>query len=168
MNISVTRVPAIGPILPGMQPYTAARPLDGKFVLLKTLEIELPNQGLVFTIGSSRLHRRCREFVFDGVSIPRVIRGTSGIRLGGRCRLAGTIHDYLYSLCGKVLANHLSDDTIVHLELTRKECDELFYDHLVRAGIARWRAWYAYKGVRIGGFVSWNAHEKRLAKGGSK
>ena len=106
--------------------------------------------------------------MFDGVSIPRIVRGTSGIRLGGRCRLAGTVHDWLYFMCGKVLATRLSDDSIVHLELTRKECDELFYDHLVRAGIAKWRAWYAYKGVRAGGWLPWRAHEKRLAKGESK
>lgn len=47
---------------------------------------------------------------------------------------ASTVHDYLYSKG----------------ERSRKECDEIFYLALRAEGVARWRAWMMWAGVRIG------------------
>ncbi|WCO82113.1 hypothetical protein vBPpSSYP_131 [Pseudomonas phage vB_PpS_SYP] len=55
---------------------------------------------------------------------------------------SSTIHDYLYSR--KVFS--------------RKECDDIFYQALREEGVARWRAWLMWAGVRLGG--------KKAYKGG--
>lgn len=48
---------------------------------------------------------------------------------------AATIHDHLY---------HSS-------QLSRADSDKVFYNALRSSGVARWRAWLMYAGVRIGG-----------------
>ena len=48
---------------------------------------------------------------------------------------ASTLHDYLYE--NKVFP--------------RSECDEIFYRALRSEGVAKWRAWLMWAGVRIGG-----------------
>lgn len=45
------------------------------------------------------------------------------------------IHDYLYGTAN----------------LSRRQSDEVFYNALRSSGIARWRAWLMWAGVRIGG-----------------
>lgn len=55
--------------------------------------------------------------------------------LSGYGNYASTIHDYLYSEgC-----------------YSRKECDDIFYDALRAEGLARWRAYLFWLGVRLGG-----------------
>lgn len=61
---------------------------------------------------------------------------------------AATIHDWLYSGYGIAKA----DGTIYYP--TRKEADQVLYRALRAEGVAKWRAWMFYAGVRIGG----NAH----------
>lgn len=48
---------------------------------------------------------------------------------------AATIHDRLYATG----------------ELSRKASDRVFYNALRSCGVARWRAWLMYAGVRLGG-----------------
>lgn len=48
---------------------------------------------------------------------------------------AATIHDHLYETA----------------ELSRKGSDRVFYHALRASGMARWRAWLMYVGVRLGG-----------------
>lgn len=48
---------------------------------------------------------------------------------------SATIHDVLYS----------------EAKLDRKTCDQVLYRALRAEGIAKWRAWLFYAGVRIGG-----------------
>lgn len=45
------------------------------------------------------------------------------------------IHDYLYGTAN----------------LSRRQSDEVFYNALRSSGVARWRAWLMWTGVRIGG-----------------
>lgn len=45
------------------------------------------------------------------------------------------IHDYLYGTAN----------------LSRRQSDEVFYNALRSSGVARWRAWLMWAGVRIGG-----------------
>ncbi|MBU0809603.1 MAG: DUF1353 domain-containing protein [Gammaproteobacteria bacterium] len=56
---------------------------------------------------------------------------------------AATIHDYLYATG----------------ELSRKLSDQVFYNALRTCGVARWRAWLMYAGVRLGGYWRYNAKE---------
>lgn len=58
---------------------------------------------------------------------------------------AATIHDWLYSGFGI----EKEDGSIYYP--TRKECDECLYRALRDEGVAKWRAWLFYAGVRIGG-----------------
>lgn len=53
---------------------------------------------------------------------------------------AATIHDHLYATG----------------ELSRKASDRVFYDALRSSGVARWRAWLMYAGVRLGGHWRYN------------
>ena len=55
--------------------------------------------------------------------------------LVGHGNAACTVHDYLY---GKGM-------------LDRRACDEVLFRALRAEGVARWRAWMFYAGVRLGG-----------------
>lgn len=64
---------------------------------------------------------------------------------------SATIHDWLYSGYG------IGECSIYYP--TRKECDQIMYRLLRAEGVARWRAWMFYAGVRVGG----SSHYKRRA-----
>ncbi|MGE7994463.1 DUF1353 domain-containing protein [Pseudomonas sp. NPDC089554] len=51
---------------------------------------------------------------------------------------AATIHDWLYSVGGAG-------------QLDRKAADQVFRNALCSSGVARWRAWLMWSGVRLGG-----------------
>ena len=55
--------------------------------------------------------------------------------VSGYGNYAATVHDWLYT-CG---------------QLSRKDADAVLYRALRAEGIARWRAWIFWAGVRIGG-----------------
>lgn len=71
--------------------------------------------------------------------------------LAGYGDKAATIHDWLYSGFGI----EREDGTIYYP--ARKECDQALYRALRDEGLARWRAWMFYIGVRIGGASSFEA-----------
>lgn len=55
--------------------------------------------------------------------------------VAGYGNLAATIHDQLYT----------------DGRLPRRDCDAVFYRALRAEGVARWRAWIMWSGVRLGG-----------------
>lgn len=55
--------------------------------------------------------------------------------VSGYGNYAATVHDWLYE----------------HGSLTRKEADAVLYRALRAEGVARWRAWLFWVGVRLGG-----------------
>jgi hypothetical protein len=55
--------------------------------------------------------------------------------VSGYGNYAGTVHDWLYE----------------HGRLTRREADAVLYRALRAEGVARWRAWLFWVGVRLGG-----------------
>lgn len=75
--------------------------------------------------------------------------------LAGYGDKAATIHDWLYS--GYPIQKH--PDTYYYP--TRKEADQIMYRALRADGLARWRAWLFYIGVRIGGARRFS-NEKRI------
>jgi len=79
-----------------------------------------------------------RDFVTDFVSI-QVLHNAFLFGLfalvAGYGNYAATVHDWLY-FGGQV---------------TRKEADAILYRALRAEGVARWRAWLFWAGVRIGG-----------------
>ena len=55
--------------------------------------------------------------------------------VSGYGNYAATVHDFLYT----------------YGQLTRKEADDVLYRALRAEGVARWRAWLFWAGVRIAG-----------------
>ena len=62
--------------------------------------------------------------------------------VSGYGNYAATVHDWLYE----------------HGSLTRKEADAVLYRALRAEGVARWRAWLFWAGVRIGGTKQYAVH----------
>ena len=61
--------------------------------------------------------------------------------VSGYGNYAATVHDWLYE----------------HGSLTRNEADAVLYRALRAEGVARWRAWLFWAGVRIGGAKQYTA-----------
>ncbi len=83
-----------------------------------------PGHGLV-TVPSG--------FISDFASVPRL--PLTYALLGAYGHAAAVLHDWLYSTTA----------------LSRAEADCVFFNALRSSGIARWRAWLMYAGVRLGG-----------------
>ena len=82
-----------------------------------------PNHGLVLVPAG---------FVTDFASVPRW--PLTFALLGQYGHAASVLHDYLYATGG----------------LSRSEADQVFRNALRSSGIARWRAWLMWVGVRVG------------------
>lgn len=74
-----------------------------------------------------------RGFVWDGCSIPGIVRGVIGTPYDGPQRDAGLLHDYLYETW----------------KVTRKDADELFYRQLLDDGASRAKAYLMWSAVRL-------------------
>jgi len=72
-------------------------------------------------------------FETDFASVPRW--PLTFVLLGSYGHAAAVIHDWLYASG----------------ELSRADADRVFHEALRSSGIARWRAWLMWGGVRIGG-----------------
>lgn len=109
--------------------YLQTQQKGQQFTLLSTLRydadakgfLEVP-AGYVTDFASLKVFHNALLFVIYALLV------TYGNR-------AATLHDWLYS---KAM-------------YPRKVCDEIFYQALRADGVARWRAWLFYAGVRIGG-----------------
>ena len=65
--------------------------------------------------------------------------------VSGYGNYAATVHDWLYE----------------HGSMTRKQADAVLYRALRAEGVARWRAWLFWAGVRIGGAKQYTATPTR-------
>lgn len=65
--------------------------------------------------------------------------------VSGYGNYSATVHDYLYTT-----------HSIGSKAITRKEADEVLYRALRAEGIAKWRAWLFWAGVRLGGGKSYD------------
>lgn len=86
------------------------------------------------TLTSSGLLTVKEGYAWDGCSGPTVDDCTN--------MRASLVHDALYQLMRVELLNP---------QLWRKIADRLFRRHCRQDGMPWWRAWYYYRGVRIGG-----------------
>jgi hypothetical protein len=64
--------------------------------------------------------------------------------VAGYGNYSATVHDYLY----------------VSSDLSRKDCDDILYLALRAEGVAKWRAWLFYAGVRMGGAKAYAKHRQ--------
>lgn len=86
-----------------------------------------------------------RGFELNGADVPRWTWSVSGLLPDGLIRAAACIHDYLYNKRGRV---H-------NLNLTRAECDLIFKELMIAAGMTRLRASVAHAAVRSFGGHWW-------------
>jgi len=80
-----------------------------------------------------------KGFRTDGASIPRPLWPIIGHPMDPEYYPAAVVHDYLY--CQQ--------------RMTRRQADCVFRELLERLGVAAWRCWAMYVGVRLGGWVGW-------------
>ena len=65
--------------------------------------------------------------------------------VSGYGNYSATVHDYLYTT-----------HSVGSKAITRKEADEVLYRALRAEGVAKWRAWLFWAGVRLGGGKSYD------------
>lgn len=102
---------------------------DGKWIVTAPLIYKSD-----FANGTFMVHR---GFKTDLASVPRI--GWLYAILGGHADDAAVVHDFLYS-------THLVD---------RATADAVLYEACFCSGVAHWRAWCLWAGVRIGGASHW-------------
>lgn len=119
----------------------AFSPLDsreygkGKYKLLAPLSYQDPVVGaVVVPAGFTTDYASLNVLVYIGFFWLFAMLADYGDR-------SATIHDYLYSGFPTEDGRYVS----------RKEADQLFHRALLAEGVVRWRAWFFYVGVRIGG-----------------
>lgn len=82
-------------------------------------------------------------FESDGASVPRVLWRLIFPPIDPVALPAAVVHDYIYREQPE--------------GWTRDRADTLFLRLLIADGVARWRAWLAWLGVRIGGWAAWES-----------
>ena len=105
---------------------------------------ELMKDYAVIIITEDRNKKRLKihaGFQSDGASVPRIAWSISGLTPDGMLRAGALMHDYLYRIRGHFLS----------APTKRKDADKVFYDLMIAAGVARYRAWIAYRAVRLFG-----------------
>ena len=81
-------------------------------------------------------------FITDFASVPRAL--WSIIPPHGKYSPAAVLHDYLYFTA----------------MFPRAYADDIFLDAMRDLGVAMWKRWAMYAGVRVGGWVGWNAYRR--------
>lgn len=99
---------------------------------------------------NGRKHIVPKGVVIDGASVPRLC--WPWMPPDGLHRAGAAGHDWAY----------LNKGHIDGLSLSRAECDLIFYNLMVDAGVSPRRAGIAYRGVRLGGWAVWNRPQEPL------
>ncbi len=89
-------------------------------------------------------------FETDFASIPKIFRII--IPKLGRWNKAAVIHDYLYQNHNIVICKLLPS---TKFRFSRKLADLIFRDAMTDLGVAKWKRYVMYWGVRVGGFLAW-------------
>jgi len=88
---------------------------------------------------------------FDGASLPRWARPLLDVHPFSRgAQVASLVHDQLYQVPSARHARGLNG-----WGRRRKPVDELFWELLLRGGLAPAKAWIKFKAVRVGGKPAW-------------
>lgn len=130
-------------------PQPDIRPIaDGKYRLHETYR--LAYGGVKFIIRE--------RFIHDGASVPRLVWTLTGLRPDGLLRAAALIHDALYVHAGNLPPFWVQP----HRTFTRAECDHIFAGIMRKAGVSAFKRKAAYAGVRLGGWLAWRKHQRRI------
>ena len=127
-----------------------------KPAFLDTLRLDVipPNKWMVVNhyayrtliTGKPEIINVPHGFVHDLASIHRLLRLL--IPINGRHRGAATVHDWLYRNKGRTK----------NVRLTRKQCDQVFLEAMIVAGVSAWKRQSMYRGVRAFGWIAWRKH----------
>ena len=138
--------------MPGFLSAIAVREVEGddrKWVLLEDCVYHLKADD-----GEEFVHAPI-GFVTDFGSIPRLLWWVRGLNPTGKLRRAYVIHDKLYQ--APVIRTATSARTC-----TREEADQVLLEASEVLG-ANWiQRRMIYRGVRMGGWVAWNAHREPI------
>ncbi len=103
-----------------------------------------------------------KYFITDGASIPRWTWSIGGLTPDGLYRPAALIHDFLYAYRGGPpgeLFLKFNEETKAweeaRLPFLREECDELFLQLMLEAGVDNGTAQKMFKAVRMFGWMAW-------------
>lgn len=107
---------------------------DGLWIVQRPLVYESAVAARTITVREG--------FQTDLASIPRI--GWLYALFGGHADDAAVVHDFLY-------ATHLVD---------RRTADAVLYEAGINSGVAHWRAYVMWLGVRIGGGSHWWTKEE--------
>lgn len=102
-------------------------------------------RSLVYLDGSGVMYTIPEGFRCDLASVPRIFRSVA--TPWHQSARAGILHDCIYRWA-------------IWWGVTRSESDELYRQALVDDEVSRWRAWVQKRGVRLGGWRSWNRWRK--------
>lgn len=129
---------------------------DDEFVVVLPLVYHSEKTGMLLEV--------LRGYITDFASVPRIVREMPGLGVNGRSRAPAVLHDFLYSMQGKVDVVYTieSDDHDrtkgkEHRMFSRKECDDLFLEAL--ESVQCWTRHALYAGVRAGGWAYWDERQ---------
>ena len=83
--------------------------------------------------------------ITDGASVPQIL-WSLGFPTDGLHRAGALVHDYLYALQGQ------DNDWL----FSREDCDDIFHDLMLRAGVSTARARIMWAAVRACGWWAWS------------
>lgn len=90
-----------------------------------------------------------KGFITDFASVPWP--ASMLIPMSGQYNQAAVLHDYLYSI----------------QTLPRKRCDDIFLEAMTVLGVNVFKRQIMYRAVRIGGWMPWNDHARKMKEGKS-
>jgi len=93
-----------------------------------------------------------KGFITDFASVP--FPASMLIPKDGDYNQASVLHDYLYSKLGD-----LGD-----IKYTRFQCDRIFLNAMKVLKVNFWKRRIMYRAVRVGAWIGWNIHAKRIKK----
>lgn len=127
-------------------PLPQLQVVDGRCfaALTAPYRLVLPELQIDHTVPTSF---RC----FDGASLPRWARPLLDVRpFDAEVQVASLVHDQLYQVPAARHARGLNG-----WGRRRRPVDELFWELLLRGGLAPAKAWIMFKAVRAGGKPAW-------------
>ncbi|HWL54266.1 MAG TPA: DUF1353 domain-containing protein [Chthoniobacteraceae bacterium] len=106
-------------------------------------------------------------FICDGASVPRFLWTLIGATPDGLNRAAALVHDFIYRNSGVLPNGSFWEEApggrliaLIDMPWTRVQADKLFARILREAGVPRLRRRLMYRGVRLGGWMSWHKRKK--------
>lgn len=140
-----------------------ARADEDLFALMTPIRFRLADGWELF-VPADRCYEGARPWSCDGVSIPRWLWSWLGVRPGGRIRLAAIWHNWLYYNVGRVQVRRWRNMGWMYetRHYTKAQCDVMFLEWMVWAGVQDHRSTRCYLGVKYGGWSAWNGHKRRI------